>query len=236
MTNENATTRPRRIFRRIFKVLGIGGALLLFLAVVAHYMWMYSGSNQWEPAIDKNGIKIYTLKAPGNLVKRLRGVTRVKTTMNAAVSAMMSTDLSDCKEWFPRCGRAETLHQASPQDMTRVFLFSVPFRPFPQREFMLKGRASQDPVTKAVLVEYNAVPDEVTQNACCYRITHMANSWRFTPLPDGWVEVENRVNMDIGVPYFMFNRFMPGGQFRMLGRLQKYLDKKKDNKFEGIKD
>jgi hypothetical protein len=196
---------------------------------------MYSGSNQWEPVINKNGIQVYTLKAPGSLVKRVRGVTHVKASMNTVASAMMSGTSEDCKKWFPGCSSIQSISSSGPQN--QIFMFRMKaFRPFAPREFLLKGRTSQDPRTKAVLIEFTAAPDELPQNACCYRVSHMANSWRFTPLDNGLVEVENRVNMDIGIPYFMFNRFIPGGQFRMLGRLQKYLDEKKGATFAGIEE
>ena len=234
MASENSN-KPKRLAVRIFKSLTIGGAVLLTLAVAAHLAYMYSGSGQWEKAIDKKGITIYTLKSPGSLVKRIKGVTRVRSTMNVAAAAMMSGSTEDCKEWFPGCSGVQTIQPWNPQD--RIFLFRVrAFRPFAPREFLIKGRTTQDPQTKAVLVEFTASPDEIPQNACCVRVARMANSWRFTPVGNGTVEVENRVNMDIGIPYFMFNRFMPGGQFRMLGRLQKYLAKKKDATWEGIEE
>jgi hypothetical protein len=236
VANEN-TSKPIKVRGRKLRVLWIGGALLLTIAVAAHFTWKYSGSNQWELAIDKNGIQVYTLKAPGSLVKRVKGVTHVKGTMNAVAASMNSTSTADCKKWFPGCSSMQVIKPWTPQDQAWIQLFRMKaFRPFAPREFLLKGRTSQDPRTKAVVVEFTAVPDEIPQNACCYRVSHMANSWRFTPLDNGLVEVENRVNMDIGIPYFMFNRFMPGGQFRMLGRLQKYVDDQKGGTWEGIEE
>ena len=235
MTSESTNTQPKKVSGRKLRLLGSGGALLLTIAVAVHFTWMYSGSNRWESVIDKNGTQVYTLKAPGSLVKRVKGVTHVKASMNTVAAAMMSGTTEDCKKWFPGCSSIQSIKSSNAQD--RIFLFRVKaFRPFAPREFLLEGRTTQDSQTKAVTVEFTAVPDEIPQNACCYRVSHMANSWRFTPLDNGLVEVENRVNMDIGIPYFMFNRFMPGGQFRMLGRLQKYLDEKKGATFEGIEE
>jgi hypothetical protein len=234
MSNENTSSEPKKAGRKL-RALGTGIALLMAIAIIAHLTWLYSGSNQWERAIDRNGIQIYTLKAPGSLVKRVKGVTHVRTSMNAAVAAMMSDSIEDCKKVFPGCTVAQTLGTPTPED--RIYLIRLKaFRPFAPREFLLKGRTSQDPGTKAVTIEFTAVPDEIPQNACCHRVTHMANSWRFTPLDNGLVEVENRVNMDIGLPYFMFNRFIAGGQFRMLGKMQKYLDAKNGVKWEGIQE
>src|SRR5947199_1888486 len=82
VTKEN-TSRATRVLGTVLKYAAFGGAIVLAILVAAHFAWMYSGSNQWELAIDQNGIKIYTLKARGQLVKRLKGVTQVKTTLTA---------------------------------------------------------------------------------------------------------------------------------------------------------
>ena len=238
MASENSN-KPKRWAVRILKSLAIAGAVLLTLAVAAHLAYMYSGSGQWEKAIDKQGITVFTLKAPGSLVKRVRGVTHVRTTMNTAVSLMMkdAEAVENCREWFPGCTDTQVVQPWNPKDRTWLILFRVrAFRPFAAREFLVRGRATQDPRTKAVLIEYTGVPDEIPENPCCVRVPHLANSWRFTPLDNGTVEVENHMNVDIGIPYFMFNRFVPGGQWRLLGKLQKSLDKRKGATSEGIQE
>jgi len=225
MTRENSNIQPRRVLRTIFKVAAIGGALVLAILVAAHFVWKYSGSNQWELVTEKNGIKIYSLKAPGDVIERFRGVTQVRTTLSAAVAMMMQTDTEACKEWFPGCTSIQAIQPWNPQDLTYVHLYRLSaFRPFKPREWLLKARASQDPQTKSVLIEFMAMPDELPQNSCCFRVSHLHNTWRFTPLDNGLVEVEHRMNADQGIPYVMFNRFIPGALYRVLARLQKYLD------------
>jgi hypothetical protein len=239
MTKENTSIQPRRVLGTIFRVLAIGGALVLTILVAAHFAWKYSGSNQWEPVIDKDGIKIYTLKAPGEVVERVRGVTHVKTTLNAAVAMMMQTDTKACREWFPGCTSVQAIQPWNPEDLTYIHLYRLTaFRPFSPREWLLKARASQDPQTKSVLIEFLAVPDELPQNSCCFRVSHLHNTWRFTPLDNGLVEVENRQNVDLGIPYVMFNRFIPSAMYRVLARLPKYLedDRLQQAKYDLIKE
>lgn len=235
----NETNQRRGILGRSFRVVITGVMALLTILVIAHFTWKYSGSNQWEKVIDKDGVTIYTLKAPGETLKRIRGVTHVKTTMNTAVAMMMQTSTEDCKSWFPNCTSLQAVQPWNPHDLTYIQLYRMKaFRPFAPREALLKGRASQDPVSKSVLVEFTASPDEVASDSCCYRISHMQNTWRFTPQADGLVEVENRMNVDLGLPYPMFNRFIPNALYRQLKRLPKQLDNPrfKQAKYETIKE
>ncbi len=225
MTEEKTGSKPGRRVVRIFKGLAVGMLVLLVIVNIVHFTWKNSGSGRWEQVIDKDGVKIYTLKSPGSVLKRVRGVTHVKTTLNAAVESMMQTSSKDCQSWFPGCQSVQTVKPWNPQDLTYVQLYRLnPKFPFSGREFLLKGKVTQDPQTKAVLIEFMAMPDELALNSCCFRVAHMHNSWRFTPQANGLVEVENRMNVDLGIPYFLFNRYTPGSLFRLLAPLQKYLD------------
>jgi hypothetical protein len=239
MTTESTSSKGKGGIGRVFRFLAATGGIILAVLVSAHFAWKYSGSNQWEKIIDKDGVQIYTLKAPGETLKRVRGVTHVKISMSGAVAMMMQTSSEDCRSWFPGCTSIQAVQPWNEKDLTYVQLYRLKaFKPFAPRETLLRGRASQDAVTKAVLIEFTASPDDLPQNACCYRVSHMQNTWRFTPLDNGLVEVENRMNVDLGLPYPMFNRFIPNALYRTLTRLPKQVDnvRWKQAKFDGIQE
>lgn len=235
MTTES--TKSRGVIGKIFRVLLTGGAVIVTLLVVAHFAWKYSGSNQWEKVIEKDGVTVYTLKAPGDTVIRVKGVTQAKSTLSGAVAAMMQTSTQECRTWFPGCTSLDTVQPWNPNDLTYVQLYRMSaFKPFAPRETLLRARASQDAASKAVLVEFTASPDELPLNSCCYRVSHMQNTWRFTPVAKGVIQVENRMNVDFGLPYPMFNRFMPRGLYKQLTRMPKHLGRPEwqQAKFQGI--
>ena len=66
----------------------------------------------------------------------------------------------------------------------------------------------------------------------------MHNSWKFTPLENGEVEVEFTENMDQGLPYLLVNNMLPNGVYQTLGVLQKYFDQDdwKNAKYEFIRE
>lgn len=221
MTTE---TKKRGFLGKFFRVLMTGGAVIVTLLVIAHFAWKYSGSNEWEKVIEKDGVTVYTLKAPGDTVLRVKGITQAKSSLSGAVAAMMQTSTEECRTWFPGCTSLDTVQPWNPKDLTYVQLYRMSaFKPFAPRETLLRARASQDPATKTVIVEFTASPDELPLNSCCYRVSHMQNSWRFTPVSAGVIQVENRMNVDFGLPYPMFNRFMPRGLYRQMTKMDKHL-------------
>src|SRR5436853_1050074 len=109
-------SQPRRVFRKVLKFLG--GAIVLVVAAltVAHFVWKYSGSNQWElwrdtnvtPAYDKAGkalpgVAIYTLKTPGATRVQIKVVTRFHGTMDRTVAVLSDTSTEGCNNFLTGC-------------------------------------------------------------------------------------------------------------------------------------
>ena len=238
MTQDNTPSRSRRIVRRIAKVFAYGGVLVVAVLIVAHFAWKYSGSNEWKLEIDRKGVQVYTRKAPGSTFKDIRAVGRVKTTLSRAVAAMTSTETEDCAKWHPGCVAEKTIEPWSAQKLTYLQLYSSKYpSPMSPREFLIKAQVTQDPKSKAVLVDFQAQPDAIPPNECCVRISVLHNTWQFTPRNDGEVEVQLTMHMNPELPYPIFNRFAPRGIHSFFARgLQKYMDKEKwqQARFESI--
>lgn len=238
MSEETTTRRPRRILRTILKVLAYGSALVIAILITAHFVWKYSGSNQWVRVIDKKGVQVYTRKTSGSTLKDVKTVKRVKTTLHRAVAAMTSTDTEDCAEWGPGCVAVTTVQPWNPKELTYTQLYRMTYpSPYSPREFLINAQVSQDPQSKIVLVDFTILPDALPRNKCCVRMTVFHDTWQFTPLEDGEVEVQLTAHLDPGIPYLMFNRFVPVAFYSFFNRgLDKYLNKEKfqQARFEGI--
>ena len=66
MLNEVTLAKTKTLSRRPLKVLWLGAISLMGIFFMARLIWTFSGSNQWEFHSEKNGVKVYTLKAPGS--------------------------------------------------------------------------------------------------------------------------------------------------------------------------
>ena|SRR5215813_9268886 len=232
---ENSVAKPKRWTNRILKILLVVSVSLVTLLFVAQLIWRFSGSNQWELVQEENGVKAYTLKAPGLDLEQVRGVVRVRSTLAGIVKFMQDPDV--CHD--VGCYESRLVERVDDQLNYYTFQYLYPF-PFRTREFVIREQCYQNPHTKEVFVGVAAAPDKTPPNDCCFRVTDMNNFWRFTPLENGEVEIEYTVNMNDGgfMPALMSNMVRHKLMFKLLPRMQSLLNKEKYQgaKFDFIKE
>jgi len=228
MTKENTITQPRKVLSNVVRLLSFGSALVIAILVVAHFAWKYSGSNKWELELDKHGVKVYALKSPGSTLKQFKAIARIKTTLNRVVAAMTDTSTEACAEFAPGCTSGAILEPWNPQTLYFIQSYHVNFPfPFSDRDLLIKTQFSQDLQNKAVFVQCTALPNKIPHDARSFRVTDLHNSWRFTPLEDGELEVEFLGNYDPGMPYLMFNNVVPDALSHLLPHLERLFNKDK---------
>jgi hypothetical protein len=188
--------------RKIGKYLGIAVVVLAAGIFAAQLAWKYSGSNQWELEMDKDGVKILAMKTPGSALKKYKSTVRLKAKMGSIVAMMQDPNVCD----YIGCYEAKIIEKPNDQLIYSSFRYPFPF-PFRAREYVVKQEMSLDPQSKSVYMAYIAVPDKIPPNDCCFRIRNMNNTWRFTPLENGEVEAEYVIDMDEGgaIPSFLLN-------------------------------
>ena len=225
MNDKVSVARP---IIKIAKFVSLGALTLVAILSIAHLAWKNSGSNQWELEIDKNRVKVYSLKSPGSVLKQFKGVTRIKTTLSRAVASMLDPDLENCVDWNELCVIVQSVEPWNPQGQYLINYYrSNNPPPLPPRDQVLKIQVTQDAKSKAVLIEVTAVPDRLPRNDCCYRVTHMRNSWRYTPVENGEIEIEHQQDADRGYPYDEVNKRAPDNIYRIFRRLPELLNKEK---------
>lgn len=213
------------MLKKLGKFFFYAGVFVAVLALTAHLIWKYSGSNQWEPiGVSKKGVKLYALKKPGETVKLFKGVVRVRSTLTNVMAA--SQDPTICEN--VQCYDSKMFERVSERSQFYTFRWPYPFG-FDTREFVTEQRFSIVPETKALLVEVIATPDKLPPNDCCVRIETMHNTWRYTPVGNGELELEYVINMDDGgfFPYPLANLGAPEFIKYMLPKMQEVFDRQK---------
>ena len=225
MPVNTSINKPRRWFRKSIKVLGIASISVVFLYFFAGLIWTFSGSNQWELAAEKNGVKVYTLKMPGSDILQVKGVTRYRSTLAAAVK------INTTNNTLVEVG-AKGIGDLGGDDQAKysTFRFNLGF-PFQPREYVTRTQIYQNPITKTVLVETWAAPDKMPPNPCCFRVNELHNSQRITPLGNGELEWEYTMNQNMGgfFPNFLENRGRVGIMYIWMPLIQKWLLEPKYN-------
>jgi len=207
MLDTNSTLQPRkRRLGRVLKAISLVALVVVASLFVAHVIWKHAGSNQWTLEMDKNGIEIYSLKAPGSTLKQFKAVRRVKTTLVRAVGPMIEGDAESCAKWVPGCAGVETVEPWNSKELYGIDLWRMNLHfPFQPREFLLKTQVFPDRQTKTVRIDIVAFPDMRPRDKCCFRIENMHNIWQFKPVDSDQVEVQFVDNMDFGIPYVLAN-------------------------------
>lgn len=210
------------------KYLLIVPGVALMLAVIAHFVWTYSGSGEPELRIDRDGIRIYLIKDSGSALTRIRAVRRVDTTLERAVAAMLDGSLDNCIDWSSLCVASDVVEPWDPVKQYYIQRWQKNFpSPIGPREFVLKTQFLSDPETGAASVAFSAAPDTLPANDCCFRVSHMNSVWRFTPVAPGQVEVELSQDIDLGLPYILFNDKAPEAVFAVFEDLPRLYGKAK---------
>ena len=218
-----ATARKKGRFKKFF----LRGLLLLVVAaVVAHFAYKYSGSDEWHPLPEKDGVKVSWMKPSGSTIVIYKGTTRFKSSLTSITRFMQ--DPTTCDD--VGCSDPVVIKDESPQIQYMSFVYD--YKPFTKRQFVVKVDVSQDPATKEVLVKYVGYPDMIPPNECCIRVPRMNNSWRFKPLNDGEIEVEYIVDMHEGgfIPYFIGSRIHEQTAYIALREIGKFVESDKYKK------
>jgi hypothetical protein len=225
MSGENATGVPKSGLKKFGKFCLVAAGCLVVLGALAHLIWKYSGSSQWEFVSDTRGVKLYSMKTPGSALKKFKGISHVRASLTSAM--LLAQDPAVCE--YAHCYESRMIERVDERLQYYTFRWKYPLK-FKPREYVIKERFSRIPETKALLVEVIGDPDKLPPNDCCVRVRNMYNTWRFTPINDSELEIEYIINSDAGgvFPYFLANyagpKFIPFVQ----GQMQTILDKEKE--------
>jgi hypothetical protein len=224
MEETNSTPKSKRWYWKGLKIVALAGGSLLAALYVVHICWVLSGSGRWEFVGEKNGVKVYSLKAPGSELEQVKGVVRVHSTLSGLVAFMQDPDI--CSDLG--CHDARMLERVDDRVQYSSARFDFPF-PFRTRELVVRTQTYQNPHTKEVLMWVSAVPDRIPPNPCCVRLTNLNNTWRYTSLGDGEVEVEHVENVNEGgfVGLLFTNRGLRDLMYDGLPRVQNIVSRPK---------
>jgi len=226
----NPTAKPKK---KIGKLLMYGTLTLVGIIFLSNLIYKMSGSNQWELEMEKNGVKIYTLKSPGSTITKVKGVVRWNKTLSEIMAPYLDEGIQEnCGEWMPGCTEYKFVESFDPKLQRSITLtrFDFPF-PFSPRELVLQGQITQDEQTKVLTMDNIAIPNAIPPKDGYVRVTHHANKWTLTPQENGEVIVEFIVDADMGgfFPDFLSAIAGPNMVYEALAKLYPPLLEKYEN-------
>ncbi|WP_144410211.1 hypothetical protein [Chromobacterium vaccinii] len=227
-SNQMATAAPAQAKpqRRWRKRLSRAGLVLLALAVAAHFAWVYSGSNRWEPSRDQDGVQVWTLKTPGSGLVLVKAHARVKSSLSGMVKLL--EDLSSCAEAYCYDGSVIERLPTTPDRYAAYVQFKFDMPLLKTRQYVLLQEHWQDPVSKRLELNIIAAPNRIPRDECCVRIAHLSNHWTITPQPGGWLDIEFTQDTDVGgLPYPLVNPALIESTYQILHGMQGLMNMEK---------
>lgn len=197
------------LFKRLLRWSVYAAAFGLVAIYAANVLWQMSGSGQWQLELERDGVKVYSLKAPGAYNKQFKATMRSKFTLNQLVGGLIeNATLENCRQHIPGCIDLKVIQPWSSKTMSDTVLWKLELPPpFLPRESLIRSQVSQDPKTLAVTIDIIGAPNAAPRNPDAIRMTHVQNRWIYTPAGNGEVDIEFLQDIDMGglFPDFLIN-------------------------------
>ena len=159
----------------------------------------------WEPVYEAEDVRIERRDYVGSELNEIRGVIRVKASLNAAMALLKDAEFND--RWVYRSGGARILQESG---YAQAYVYGVVDAPFPMsdRDTVVRFDYQQDPDTREVTIDIRNFPDFVPQKYQFVRVPEMGGYWKLKPEADGWIEVTYQIFGDPGgwIPVWLANR------------------------------
>ena len=178
-------------------------------------------------AINKQGIKVWTIQLADNPMAKYRAETVFDTTLANAVGLILDTEYST--QWMPNVGEIKILER---NDTTGSFIaymvISMPF-PLANRDLVIKGDIYKDSEGK-IIVKNNATKDSrAPEKSGVVRITEYEGDWTFQKVSDKQVKVSSQGYADPSgaVPKGIVNSFVQQQPYQMFQKMRNQLKTEK---------
>jgi hypothetical protein len=221
------------------QTLKIAAATLLgifVISTIAQYVWLSSGSAEWNFKEERNGIRIWTQKVPNNPLLKGRAQFRVRSTLGGITRVVFDPEVHRVNH-MDNAVALEEVRSARYYSVFNTLTQVMPW-PFKTREFVLSSQYLQDPKTKAIEFNAMAAPNKIPASDCCVRLVHVHNRWSATPRGNGEVDFEFYWDIDWGggMPYVLQNALLPGALYKAMSDFRNLMEKYKSDTFAGIEE
>lgn len=183
-----------------------------------------SSQDDWKLHKDTEGIQLYTLEVPGQMLKNFRGVMQIKAPLRQ-VAAMLA-DVPAMPQWFFLMEEARFIKGERVED-SHVYLAMKGIWPVSPRDAVAHILVRQDPITLSIHV--NVVNEEgiMPRRDGYVRVPTFKASWRLTPVTPTHTEVEIMGSADPGgmIPIALANFLVTTLPERTLKKMREHIAK-----------
>ncbi len=200
--------------------------LLALAFVLASF---HSFTDEWTLKKVGEGVAVYNRDVDTSVVKELRAVTQLKTSLSSIISLL--NDRDTYPKWVYRCEKSYMVKRISESEAVYYQNVVAPW-PVDNRDFIVDVKVVQDPKTLVVIQTSACRPKFLPEVDGHVRITEFKASWVLTPLKNGIINCEYQllVNPSGSVPAWMVNLAAIDGPYETTVHLREWVMKEKYQK------
>lgn len=161
-------------------------------------------ASEWQLISNDGTVSIERRDYEGSALQEIRGVTRLKATLNAVMALLKDAEFNS--RWVYRSGGATVLQE---NGYEQAYVYGVVDAPWPiqDRDTVVRFDYSQHPVSAEILITISNFPSFTAPKTPYVRVPDFGGFWRLSPIADGWVEVTYQVYGDPGgwIPVWLAN-------------------------------
>jgi hypothetical protein len=199
-----------------FFVITIGFMLLLSASAVAQ---------TWNFAKEKDGIKIYTRKEPGNAIKSFKGVADIHASRQSVFNLIGNVKNLDW--WDKNLKEIKVIFYEKEKRSQYYLVYDAPW-PVTDRDLCVDATIFTDPVTGIRTVTAKPLLNVVPENPAYIRIKVYSQKWTITPVGDSLVHVVLEGSVDPGgaVPDWIYNMVIADTPLKIMRGIKARVEKK----------
>lgn len=208
----------------------------IILAALCVSCKVYAGK-AWQLKKEQDGIKVYTAVMPENSIRAIKVECTINTTLSRLTALLLDAEAHE--RWVYSTKRSYSLKQSAPGHQIYYSEMTMPW-PMSNREVVMELKISQQPETKVLTVEVEAIKGLVAAGSNKVRVVVSEVKWTVTPVDKDQLKIEYIAQVDPGgsVPSWVVNMFITKGPFETFKQLRKTvsLPEYQDASFDFITD
>jgi hypothetical protein len=180
-------------------------------------------AQDWEFVKEKDGIKIYTRKEPGNDLKSFRGIMEIRSTMARVTHLVGNVHNHDW--WDENVKEIKILYFEENKHFKYYLVYDVPW-PLSDRDLCVDARVTDDPVTGTRVIMAKPLDNTVPVKEDVVRITKYWQKWTIQPLDKGMIRLTLEGFVDPGgsVPSWLYNMVITDTPLRVLSGVKERVE------------
>jgi len=195
---------------------------LLFLG-----LFICSGNvrgQDWNFIKEKDGIRIYTKKEPGNSLKSFKGVTDIRASMEKV--ANLIGNVKNLDWWDKNLREIKVLYYEKEKRSQYYLVYNSPW-PVTDRDLCVDAMISYDSLTRIRTILSKPLLNVIPEKPGLVRITEYWQKWIMEPASPGVVHVilEGYVDPAGSVPDWIYNMVITDTPLKIMRGIKERLEK-----------